>query len=150
MNQKFLPFLQHADIVVTDATKKAQALTSAVALAVANMQHIPSSQLDNPLTYFNLQIQPTISAAISEWNENIILDARECVNQTRMFWLLRYTAAYPASTPMYSADKDFFDTVFGVAALVPQELHEFLDGPCKGAILSLATIAMRIAIEGDD
>jgi hypothetical protein len=147
MNQKFIPFINQANIAILDHTRKAQAITSAVALAVANMQHMPTSQVDNPLSYFNLQIQPNITSVISEWNENVVLDARECMNQTRMFWLLRYTAAYPTSRPMYSADHDFFDTVFGVSALVSSDLHKFLDGPNKGAILSLAIIAMNLESE---
>jgi len=61
-----------------------------------------------------------------------------------MFWLVRYTAAYPMSRPMYSANFDFFDTVFGVSALITPEFHAFLDGTAKPAILALAPVAMNL------
>jgi hypothetical protein len=144
MNPKFTEFNNLSNVVIADANMRVAILVSALALAISNTSHLPTSLVDNPTAYFNMQIMPTVSAVVSEWNEEIILDTKMCIEQARMFWLVRYTAAYPMSRPMYSANFDFFDTITGVSLFVPTELFAFLDSACKPAILTLATAATEL------
>ena len=141
MNPKFTEFNNLSNVVIADANMRVAILVSALALAISNTSHLPTSLVDNPTAYFNMQIMPTVCSVVSEWNEEIILDTKMCIEQARMFWLVRYTAAYPMSRPMYSANFDFFDTITGVAALIPPELQSFLDGSAKSAILTLTRSA---------
>jgi len=144
MNNKYLPFHESANVLIRDSAMHVRAVTAAVALAASSLAHLPSTEVDNPTSYFNMQIIPTITAVLSEWNENMILDIRATIDQVRMFWLVRYTAAYPLSRPMYSANYDFFDTVIGVSAFISKDFMAFLDGENKQAILSLTESAVNL------
>jgi len=144
MNPKFNEFNNVSNLVIRDASERVAITVAAVALAIAMKAHLPTSLVDNPTAYFNMQIMPSVNSIISEWNEEMILDTNNTIEQCKMFWLVRYTAAYPMSRPMYSANFDFFDTVFGVSALITPEFHAFLDGTAKPAILALAPVAMNL------
>ena len=146
MNSKFLQFNERANLMITDAALHAAVVTSALALAISSTSHLPTTEVDNPTAYFNLQLTPGINVIVSEWCENMVIDPRAAVEQTRVFYLIRYTSAYPCSRVLYSANGDFFDTITGVNAFVPPELHAFLDGPCKMAILLLAIDATNLIL----
>ena len=144
MNPKFNEFNNLSNLVITDASQRVVITVAAVAMAIAMKAHLPTSLVDNPTAYFNMQIMPSVNSIVSEWNEEMILDTNVCVEQAKMFWLVRYTAAYPMSRPMYSANYDFFDTIFGINRFVTPNLHSFLDGAAKSAILSLAGAAAEL------
>lgn len=137
--------MKHADVMISDSTQRAGTIVAALALAISNLAQLPSSEVDNPASYFNLQLLPNINKIISEWNENMVIDAKACVEQTRIFWQLRYTAAYPMSRPIYSFDYGFFDTVFGVNTLVSSELKDFLNDN-KNQVLALSIVAAEIIV----
>ena len=144
MNFQYIDYNRIADTEIIDQTKRSDVLSLALALAISNTLHIPTTAVEGPESYFNLQIIPLITKTISEFGQNMILDQKQCLEHTRMFWLLRYTAAYPNSQLMYSPAHDFFDTIFGVSLFVAPETHALLDGPNKNAILGLARFATNM------
>lgn len=144
MNSKYMPFNDEANLLITDQLVRTDILVAALALAVSNTLHLPTTEVDDPSSYFNLQILPSVTGIISDWNENMVLDAQAVVKQAASFWLVRYTAAYPCSGSMYSADYGFFDTVFGVNRYVEPCLMGLLNGPHKGTILKLANSACAL------
>jgi hypothetical protein len=145
MNLKFIPFIKETDTIITDITEKSKIISAALGLALSNLSHFPTSEVDNPTTYFNFNVLPTSKYILSEWNEDVIFDVKECVEQMRMFWLIRYTAAYPLSRPIYSFKLDFFETLIGVNTFTSECNHEFLD-KYKNQILALSVIATNIII----
>lgn len=149
MNPKFTPFIEQANLIVTNPLQKLAITTSAVALAISNTQHLPSSIVENPIEYFNINLLTGIKSIVSEWNESIILDIKVIIEQVRIFWLVRYTAAYPLSRVVYSAKGDFFSTVNGVYNYVPPVLLDFLNGEDRITILLLSNTATTILLTKD-
>ncbi|EKD22682.1 MAG: hypothetical protein ACD_84C00012G0003 [uncultured bacterium] len=143
MKLKFLPFYEESGRQNTDPTQTAKIHAAALAFAIANMVHIPTSMVENPASHFNLQLLPGINQTVSEWNEEIVFDARECIEQARAFWLIRYTAAHPNSRVIYSFDHSFFETMIGVNMFVSSDFAKFLD-TYKAPVLSLAVLATTI------
>jgi len=144
MSPIYTPFIQKANLVITDPLNRLAIMTSALALALSNIQHLPTTQVEDPSNYFKINVVPGLNAIVSEWNESMVLDPKAVIDQARTFWLVRYTAAFPLSRLMYAAKGDFFSTVFGVYGVVSPALQEFLDGSCKLAILTLANEAVAI------
>lgn len=142
MSPKFNLFTDAADAMIVNSADKCAVISSALALALSTIQPLPTTQVDNPHNYYSMNLLQGIKAIVSEWNEGIIFDAQDTLQQTVMFWLIRYTAAYPNSRVFFSFTNDFFDTITGVYAFVPKKLHEFLDGPNKASIINLSNVAI--------
>jgi hypothetical protein len=143
MNPMFNSFKKNADVMITDQTQRSKIISAALAKAVSDLQTLPTSQVESPSSYFNLQILPNIRTIISVWNENMVFDPRACVDHVRAFWLLRYTAVHPVSSPIYSLDRSFFECVFGVNTFVASDTNEFFNTH-KQAILFLSICAAEI------
>lgn len=145
MKLKYVPFSQKADLVVVNSAVRSTITAAALAFALANSTHIPTTEVEDPYSHFNLQLLPGITPIISDWNESMIFDVHECVELIRSLWLVRYTAAYPTSRPIYSFNLGFFETMFGVSTYVSPETKSFLDAN-KEAVLSLAICASEIIL----
>jgi hypothetical protein len=143
MNFKYITFSALADKQILNINDKAAIITASVAFAISNQLQLPTSEVEDYASHFNLQLQPTIYPLVSEWNENVIMDAKVCIEQIRMFWTIRYLAAHPEARPMYSFKGDFFETAFSVNTFVSDELMTLLN--CnKEQIITLSTVAKEV------
>lgn len=143
MNPMYNSFKKDADRQVIDPSNRGKIIAAALAKALADLQHLPSSQVESPSNYFNTQVLPGIRVIISHWNENMVFDARSCVDHVRVFWMMRYTAAHPITRPIYSLERSFFECIFGVNTFVAPDTAVFLEAN-KQSILYLATCAAII------
>ena len=144
MNAIYIDFNTRADVLIKDNMARSKIIATAIALALSNLAAIPTSQVDSPAGHFLLQVSPQVRQIASAFGENMVIDARAVVEQTRQFWMLRYTAAHPISRPMYSLEYGFFDCVSGVGTHISPELHSFVN-QFKIEILFLSTAAAEIA-----
>ena len=144
MRIKYMPFVEQATKLVSDSFLITDVITAALAFATANVSQMPTSSVDSPAEYFNTVVKPSLNGILGEWNEETVFNVRESIEQCRMFWMLRYTAAYPTQRPIYSYDLGFFETMFGVSTVVPAELQAFLHDN-KFAVLALASKAITCA-----
>lgn len=143
MNPMYTSFKQAADRHILDQTVRGKIIAAALAKAVSDLQPLPTSQVDSPSSYFNTQILPAIRPTISFWNENMVFDARTCVDHVRAFWLMRYTAAHPISRPIYSLNRTFFESIIGLDTFVATDTNDFFNTH-KQAILFLSTCAAEV------
>jgi hypothetical protein len=146
MKAQYLQFNADVDRMVKDATVRARVVSAALAKAMSDLAQLPSAAVDNPANFFNMNVQAQMRNELSQWNENLVFDVRQCMDYIRMFWMLRYSAAHPASRPVYSLDCGFFDCAFGVPTFVSDDACKFLNEN-KQAVLFLATSAAIIVHE---
>ena len=146
MKSIYMNFAQQADQTIIDAGSRSKIIAMAVAVALSNANHIPSSEVGNVNEYFNTQVLPKIRMMIGEFNENVVFDAAGAVEYTKTFWMLRYTAAHPVSSPIYNYDCSFFEAMMGVGTFVSSDTNVFCE-KFKVAILALSTSAAIIFAE---
>jgi hypothetical protein len=146
MQLKYIPFSQKVDSVVTNSVIRASIIAASLALATANMLHLPTTSVEDASSHFNFQVLPGVNQLVSEWNENMVFDARACIDQIKSLWMVRYTAAFPNSRPIYSFDLGFFETMFGVNTFISAEHRKFLDDN-KNDILTIAIAASEIILD---
>lgn len=143
MNAMFSSFNRGADLSVKDSFQRSKIIAAALALAISNLACVPSTEVESAAAHFNTNVMPEVNRMVSLWNENMVFDYRACIEQTRSFWMLRYTAAHPISRPVYSLDTNFFESAMGVGTFVSAEMQKFLNEN-KTTILYLGTIAAEV------
>ena len=144
MNVKFIGFSKELDNIATAGTRP-RIVAAAVAMAVASRLAIPSSELLDPSTYYNLQANQLASSELSRFNEEVIMDLSYAIDKCRMFWMLRYQAAYPAKQIRYGefSTIGFYDTLLGCALHSDQETSCFMN-EYKQEIFHLANLANQL------
>ena len=146
MNPKFNQFIDAADLLIVNSIDKCPIMSSALALGISSTLPLPNKQVDNASNYFDMVLSRDVSMIVSEWNECIIIDAKEVIEQARIFWLIRYKSAYPLTSPMYSYSGGFFDTISGVYNIVPEKLLLLLNSAYRLVILNLASEVSSILL----
>ena len=144
MKPIYQSFNKNTDMMVGNPVNRARIIAAALAKAMCDLCPLPTSPVEGPSSYFNLQVLPALRPTVSDWNENMVFDARSCVDLIRAFWLLRYTAAHPISRPVYALDKSFFESIMGVGTFIASDTAVFFEEN-KQAILFLSTCAAEIA-----
>jgi len=143
MNSKYLGFNNAVNQLTTDSIQRSKIVAVAVAYAVATMAALPSSPVDSASNQFSMSVLPEARNIISDFNENMVFDCRESVDAVRSFWLMRYTAAHPLSTPLFSVERSFFENIIGVETFVSPDFYEFVN-KYKTEILRLYIVAAGI------
>lgn len=137
MKTKFLAFNKNADSLIKDMTQRGKIIAASVALGMSNAAAMPTSPVTNPSSFFTLQVLPTMRNMVSDWNENLVFDARLCLEYIRSFWMIRYVSAHPSVRPVYAIDCSFFETLTGASTYVSPDNWKFLEEN-KAAILMLS------------
>ena len=140
MNIKYLQFQKEADLRIIESNDKAKVITAAIALAISNTLSLPTSELEDPTHHFNLQVQGAVKPIVSTWNENVVMDAKECVEMVRAFWTIRYYAAHPSSRPIFSDNVSFWDSLFSVKTFISPTINVMLNANV-GSIIDLSRSA---------
>lgn len=143
MKTTFQPFNKSANTMILATAQRGNIIAAALALAMANMMELPSSPVDSGASHFNLQVLPRLRIIVSDWHESFVFPARDCIDEARALWLLRYNAAFPSNKLRYSVHDDFFSTFFGVNNVVASDTVKFFN-QYKQEIIFLAEVAGNI------
>jgi hypothetical protein len=148
MNAIYAPFVEAANAAQVDHLNKSKAVAAAVAMAVASMQPLPSSEVSEPSGYYNQTHAISARQLVGELNEEFIFDVTYAIALARAFWISRYTACYSGLRVIFP-QSDFFNTFFGVNANFSPEQVEQLNGSAQ-AVFSIhngvvAALQQRIA-----
>lgn len=143
MKTEMLDFVAQAEQQVTDASLRAKVIATAIAVALATSQHLPSSEVENASAYYNTQVMPAVTRAVSLFNEVIVFDARSAVDQARQLWQLRYASAFGTPILDYNQEGNFFDKFLGINTYISDTLRCHVDAHQK-AIISLSQFARGI------
>jgi hypothetical protein len=125
MKVSFLQFIQAANCLQVDASVRGCVLAGGIALAVARALPLPTSPAEAPGQYYNFNNLQLVKDILAAFNEQVVFDAPLALNETREFWMLRYTAAHPADVPVYDPTIGFYDNLAGVPRWVARESHCF-------------------------
>jgi hypothetical protein len=166
MDPKFISLNQEIGRVIKVPADQGRILATVFAMAAAAAAPLPSSPLDNIPAYFAAQVFPQATQQISEANESVIFSATSAVEYTKIFWKMRYNAAFPAtlwlgedpnssSNPMSMAtynvkyrghtDIDAISAYIGTCSEMSPEYFDFIN-KYKMEIINLLNTVMYIFI----
>lgn len=124
MKPSFIRFVQAVNAQDMGSDRRC-VIAAGVALAVARALPLPTAEADAPGQYYNYNNLQTAKDLIAAFNEEVVFDVKEALDETREFWMLRYTAAHPADVPVYDPCIGFYDNLLGVPKFVDKESHCF-------------------------
>jgi hypothetical protein len=99
--------------------------------------------VENTSEYFAHQVMADARRLVGEFNEQLVLDSKACLDQVRQNWLIRYGAAHPLTRPIFALQFGFYDSLVGVGQVVDNDHHCFVNEH-KVQILALATVAKGV------
>lgn len=149
MKPIYISFQNQVESTISDPTVRGKAIAIAVGLAISGSLVLPSSEVENPTGYFNLQNTAAVNRIVSQFNENVVFDARSAVDHARRFWLLRYTAAYQIQSLIFSTEYNFFDTLFGVGNHIDPQLYAFVNQHKVALLVLRSSVDNIIKIENE-
>lgn len=112
------------NIEITDRKK---IFSYALALSVAKKLPMPSSAVENPSGYFITNLESSSNAAVSEFNEKVIINVEETKEFIRKYWNIRYYALHNAENYISIYPYGFFDSILGVGNYISEDMHLFLN-----------------------
>jgi hypothetical protein len=127
MNINSISFNKRACEVIPDVRIRSRAMASAIAAAITQVLPIPSSEMEDPASYYTGQIFEQARMYISTLNESVVFDVHCCADLTRKLWMMRYFAAYPRMEALIAGQYGFFDTLMGVGIFVDEGSYYFLN-----------------------
>ena len=146
MNSTYLGFNNAVNQLTSDSIQRSKIVAAAIAYAIATLAALPSSPVDSASNHFNMTVLPEARNIISDFNENLVFDCRDAVDQVRAFWMMRYTATHPLRTPIFSVERTFFENIIGVETFASPDFYEFVNKH-KVDILSLYVVAAGIIVD---
>lgn len=146
MMLRFAAFNASCNKAIPDALVRPRIVAAAVALAVATQASLPTSAVDNVTLHFSTQVMQPMHSEVSRLNEELIFDARQACDYTRMFWMVRYNAAHPVIRAAFDSGFSFFDNLNGVAFAASPEAVEFFN-KYKNDILALGAEVTSLLCE---
>lgn len=131
-----------------DLTQRNQLLALALGLAIAKHVQLPSTEVEQPIDFFNNNLQ-AIRSTLSRFNENVIFDIKEAEEFVRAFWLIRYNAMYQRVYPLFARqNQSFVDCLFGVSDFISESTMALADKYAKQIFMLTVTIQSIIKEEG--
>lgn len=126
MRAKYIGFNNSLKSYNLDSKTATKVLAIAIALGLSEDLALPSSPADTPASYFNLTHSGHLNKTISEWNENVIFDAKLTMEMVRNFWTIRYYAAYPKERPttMANTAMSMYSAMFTVGFFISPEIED--------------------------
>ena len=143
MKAIYTPFVQAADLHVSDATLRSRTLAAAVAVAVASTLALPTTEVDNIAAHYANTEQVAVARKVAEFNENVVFDVSVATDLVRALWMVRYHAAHPSAKPMFGSDCTFFEIFCGAHRYIDEDTCCFLNEN-KKPVLLLAGVACEI------
>jgi len=147
MNTSFLSLSARIQEALPDVTTRARVLAAAVGIALSREIALPSSVVEDPTNFYNMQNLAGVRDAVGNINENIVLDCKDALEWTRNLWLVRYYAAHPQPHAYYGGDTGtFFESYFNASTLISSDGRALLEANRVAlAILSLEVTASMTA-----
>jgi len=143
MKVSFLSFVQTVNNLQGMDSDRGCVIAAGVALAVARALSLPTACTDTPGQYYTFNNLQIAKEFIGEFNEQVVFDTKEALEEVREFWMLRYTAAHPASLPVYDLAIGFYDNLLGVPKFVDKESRAF-NNKYKAQIFAVQVAASRV------
>jgi hypothetical protein len=143
MKVSFLRFVQTINNLAGMDTDRGCVIAGGVALAVARALPLPTACTDAPGQYYTFNNLQQAKELIAEFNEQVVFDVKECLDETREFWMLRYNAAHPPALPVYDVSIGFYDNLLGVPKFVDKESHSF-NNKFKAQIFAVQVAASSV------
>ncbi len=125
--QQSLDFIRQSNTLVTDSLDRAKIVASAVAVALACAQDIPTSPVQDPAAFYINTISPRMRSQMSAFNEGAVFDIRYALELARGLWLTRYFACHGVQTKMYKPENTFLENFTGAAQAVPPDMQAMLN-----------------------
>lgn len=128
MNVNYFSLNNQIAALLPDVTQRAKVLAAAVGVALSRAAPLPSSPVDEPANYYNLQVLSSIKDAVGSMNENLVLDTKDSLEWTRNLWLVRYTAAHPqAYVVMGVTSGNFLEALINADVLLSTDARGLLN-----------------------
>lgn len=132
---ELMTFVGQIENTVSDLSCRTKVAAAAIAVAVAQTRHLPSAPVISGPAYYIEQVLPKVMDIVSQFNEVVVIDTGGCLEMIRQFWMVRYTAAHPATLPVFQPNTCFFDMLTGVNVQVSEELQCFLNDAEKAKMV---------------
>lgn len=149
--QQSLEFIRQSNTLVTDALDRSKVVASAVAVALASAQDIPTSPVQDPAAFYINTISPRMRSQISAFNEGAVFDIRYSLDLARGLWLTRYFACHGVQTKMYKPENTFLENFTGAAQAVAPDIQALLNkyqAPIGLLATSVSTIMADLLKDG--
>lgn len=125
MNVRYLDFVRCASEFEAAPGDRSCVISAGVALAIARHLPLPSAPVDAPGNFYNFTNLQAAKDMVAAFNEQVVFNVKEALDETRNQWMLRYNAAHPPRFPVLNPQVGFYDNVLGVAKYVDKETHCF-------------------------
>jgi hypothetical protein len=146
MNVRFLDFVRACAEFEAAPGDRSCVIAAGVALAIARHLPLPSAPVDAPSNFYNFTNLQAAKDLVAQFNEQIVFNVKEALEETRNNWMLRYNAAHPPRFPVINPEIGYYDNLLGVAKYVDKETHCF-NNQYKLPIFLLAQIATQVINE---
>lgn len=146
MKISFLRFIQACNSLNVMADVKGCVIAGGIAMAVARALPLPSAAAETPGQYYNFNNLQLAKELICQFNEQVVFNTAEALEETREFWMLRYSAAHPSDLPVYDLGVGFYDNLAGVPRWVDRESHQF-NNTYKAELFAIQMIASSVIAE---
>jgi len=140
MKQHYIEFVTQAQHQVVEPLLRSRIIAAAVAVAVAQANPLPSSEVSHAGEYFTNQVMPAAMNAISEFNENVVFDTRYALDIVRQLWQLRYWTAFQQTENIILKGECFFSSYTGIDVVISDAVRAFMDQNAK-TVVSLSLFA---------
>lgn len=130
MNPKYIPFINAVRELPQAVKDRSKIAAFAIGYAAGCNIALPSSELSEPSSHYDVNIAQSIGRLVSGFNECIVIDTVAAMAFARSFWLLRYEAVHRCPR-MDQMPGNFFCSVFGVANFFSQADIDFLNEHAK-------------------
>lgn len=81
-----------------------KATSIALGVAVSRLVPMPTAAVESAEEHFSTNVRAAVSAMVSAFNEEIVVDVDLAIETARGFWLIRYFNAYPQDNLLVGAN----------------------------------------------
>lgn len=99
----------------------------ALAKAICDSFHIPSSPLDDPITYYKEHLFGAIKNKLSFINEMTVIDIDLVNDMTQVFWNIRYATVYPSEKLFLPMPGAGISPFFGYQTKLAASDYEYIE-----------------------
>ena len=148
MNPSFLSLNTRVQEALPDVTCRGLVLAAAVGISLSRNLPLPSSVVEDPTNYYNMQCLGSVKDSVGNINENLVLDCKGAMEWTRNLWLVRYYAAHPQPFTYYGGDNgSFFESFFNASTLISIEGRKLLEE--SRVALAIVSLEVSAALQAE-
>lgn len=128
MNVNYLNLNNQIAALCPDVLQRSKVVAAAIGVALSRSAPLPSSPVDEPGNYYNLQVLSSIKDAVGSINENLVIDCKDALEWTRNLWMIRYSAAHPqAYVTMGVTSGNFLEALVNADVLLSVDARGLLN-----------------------